>query len=671
MNASSSAGPTRLRLAAVLLCLGTWPAVAEPAAEALALRSTWECLPEDTLVAARMPDGVGFLDTIRTRTRFGTVVLDRQRLERLARVIGPKLAAGWMPGADRMSPVGSDGVDLEEWLRRYGLEVADLWAGLKGESGLALVLRPGPEGRPPRRMILAWTDPGPEVAARLLAALAKRLDEPPGPNEEPIKRVDLQMAGHDVMWLSAPTMRLDLGELPADLTLDATGIEVLRKELADRAKTAPRVRVGQVETFVALMGGRLIAGQTAIPSEAGADGAAALEEARELFARLVADHEKDGPAALPETLRTTPLRGVLPDPTATVDMVGELVVDPRVLLRTLTADGEARRQFRSIGIDTLGPCGWRAVFDEGWLRQGGFVSLPAPRRGLARILEQDGDVPEVPAFVTSEATEVLQMSLDLGAAYREVREFAMAEGGEQAGNLVNALEMQVQGWTGIDLPTLLSALGSRHWMLTYPTDVAAMVTEARKTRTEEGLQALPPGDRSCFVWQVADEAPFMRILQRVAPLIGGTILEEQGFQGVRGPGGVAAFVGRNHLVITFGADTAESTLAAIRNPPSGEAALRDSPAVRRARDVLAPIPGRVFSAGDASRTGGMVGELRAVVARLEPADLSADYRDIIGKLQALLPSADAVEGLFGGSATSVEVTPEGLAFRSVWEMPPP
>jgi hypothetical protein len=637
------------------------------------LRPTWECLPADTAVMVRLPDAAAFLDTIRSNTRFGAVVLEPKRLWNLFKAVGDGLAEADGQGAD--GEAADD--DLDETLAKYGLTQADLTAGLTGDTGMAMLVQSRGAGRPPLVMTVGWTEPGPDTAAKLLTAAQTWIEENPvaanqdrgNRGQEPPKRVDLSLAGHDVMWLSQPIMRPDLGELKIDQPIDPAGLQALRKELAERAKTAPQVKAGQTDTFIARLDGRLLAVQTTIPEDADAE--EATDAARETFARLLADHAASSSSAaapLAELFQQAAVRAVLPEG----QVLADIVVDPRPLLQAAIADtDEARRRLRAVGLDDLGPLVWRHAFAAGCFRQGLFLGLPAPRHGLARILDQECDAAEVPPFATSDVADVTQISLDLGKAYATVREFAAAEGGEQATNMFNVGEMQTQGWLGIDLSGLLTALGSRHWIMSYPTGAAAALADARKTRTDAGLQAMPGGDRMALVWQLVDEAPFVKLLQRLAPLVGGEIRDEQGFQALRLPANAAVFVGRNHAVVTLGDETAEATLAAIRTPPAGNAALRESMAVRRAGELLTLRPARVFSVGDATRTGGTLGMLRELAASLEPADVAPAYRSMLATVQKLLPSAADMEGVFGASGLIVEVIPDGITFRSAWEMPAP
>jgi len=149
------------------------------------------------------------------------------------------------------------------------------------------------------------------------------------------------------------------------------------------------------------------------------------------------------------------------------------------------------------------------------------------------------------------------------------------------------------------------------------------------------------------------------------------VVEEQGFRGVRLPAGPAAFVGRSHLVLAIGADSLERTLAAIRNPPTGGASLREGGVIARARE-LAPLgPARMFGVSDSTRSGGTLGTLRDFAAALRPDDVTEAYRDISADLQGILPTSAEMNGMFGVGVTLLRAGPEGLTLESVWEMPPP
>ena len=657
-------------------------------AAAADLRPSWQCLPDDTALMVHVPQPVAFLDGLRSATKFGAVALEPKRMESLW-----KAMAATLPGLAASESTG----DVEDRLGKYGLSTADVEAAFAGDMGMAVVARRRAGGLPPLVMVLQWLEPGAEAGQRMLTASQKMIEESADAASAAglaaPKRVDLEMAGRSVTWVVQPVFAAVGLDFKIDGPVDAERIKELRKEFEEKAKKAERVRVAQTHSFLVQLDGRILAGQTvplpaagtmtlavggqgiqaeatpnrkppAAPDEAELERQSGTDEARGLFETFLARHAEAGDAPLADILEVPGVRAVLPTGTTLADVV----VQPRVVLSLL--GGGLAPIVRPLGIDGIGAVAWRVAFDSGVLRQGMFAAAPAPRRGVLHVLDQNADPAEVPSFVTTEAIELTQISLDLGQAYATLREVAVAHGGERATNMFAAAEGQTLGWLGRELPAVLSALGSRHWIVSFPPQVAVALAEARK-RTDGDADGGAGADRLAAVWQVADEEPFLKLLQRIAPLAQSEMAEEQGFRGVRIPNGPAAFVGHGHLVVAFGAESLEKTLAAIRNPPAGAAALRESDVVRRAAGMLEPAPSRAFSVGDASHTGGMLGTLRQVVAALEPDDVPEEYRPFLAAIQPLLPSAAEMEGMFGGSTSLFEMTDDGMSYRAAWELPAP
>jgi hypothetical protein len=642
-------------------------------------RPSWECLPDDTAAMLRLPAPTRFVEELRARTKFGAVLLEGDRARAALRLLFDA------------SGTGGDGLDIDAWERslgRYGLGPADAAAVCAGECGAGVVIRPRAGDGPPLVMVLVWMEPGPETAERLLAAARQVLEEAEGVAAP--RRTDVELAGAEVVWTVAPILQPDLSGLDIDEALGEEGLGALRRKIAERVRTMPPVEVGQEHGFVTRLGGRLLAGRTFStgPDAAGlergvgqerprlraptavseAEAEAIAEEARLLAARFIAAHHDDGESAIATILQAPGCRDALPAGMP----VAEAVLDPQVLVRAVGSDPAAWQGLAAeSGVARLGPVAWRLSLEGDRLRQGLFATLPAPRTGLFRVLDQDCDPAAIPPFALGDVVDLTQVSLDLGGAYRILREVVASGGDEQAANLLTAAEMQVFGWLGVELPQLLSSLGSRHWVMSYPPRVAEAIAEARQRRADGPLDALPAADRTTLVWQVADEAPFAKLLERAAALAAVEFREEQGFRGVRLPAGAAAFVGHGHLVLASGPAALDQTLAGIRSPPSGAAALRDRDLFRKADEMLALGPARLFSVGDSIHTGGMLGTLRDVAAELRPSDVPPAQRRLLERLQAILPAKAEMEGMFGAGGSIVEMTADGVVMRAACEMPPP
>lgn len=655
------------RLASVVLLLTATSAIAGD------LRPSWECLPEETAVLLHMPQPAEFLEAIRDRTKFGAVAMSE-----------PRLQGFWKLLLDKFRSDGAAGEleDLDEALGRYDLRQEDLPAAFRGDVGAGFVVRRRDAGLPPLVMMLMWLEPGEETAARMVTAAQRKLEEDIAEDETgTTKRVDLEMAGHEVLWMVEPVMGIDPTGLDlGDVKINEDDEEAIEKRLAElqaRVRNAKLVKTGHTYGFLARLGGRLAIGQTLPATPSAAQRAAeerdfdvegGAEDAKETFERFLAAHTDTGRSPLAEVLETPGMAGALPQGLSLLDVV----IDPRVVMKAFD-DKPTKAGLAMIGAESLGPIAWRQTLDEGRYRSGIFASLPAPRTSLMRILDQECDASEVPSFVNREAIDFTQISLDLGKAYETVKEYAVSQrDGEQAANMFAAVEMQAQGWLGVELPRLLTSLGSRHWIVSYPPRVAEAFAEARRARGQNGgQQARQIADRVAVIWRITDDAPFGKILQRLAGMAGGDLQEEQGFRGVRIPDGPAVFLGQDHLVVGIGADSLEKTLTAIRNPPAGESSLRESDVPRRAADLLPLEPARMFGVSDSSRAGGTLGMLRDMVLSLVPEDVEEPYRDLLAGVQKILPSDEEMEGMFGVGATTLRVDDNGVSLQTAWEMPSP
>lgn len=645
-------------------------AVAATSSLAADLRPSWECLPDDTAVMVRLPCPATFITALRTQTKFGAVALAPSRLEAAWQMLFAALRTNG-------GTIASE--DVDEALGKYGLRSDDLAVACSGDMGMAFVLRERPD-RQPLVMMLVWLEPGDDTATRLVTAAQRRLEEAVTEDDSgATRRIDLELAGHEVLWMIEPVMgidpaALDFGGVDIDPD-DEAGMEKRLAELQERIRTAKPMQRGRTDAFMARIGGRLVVGQTIPMGDNKAPQPAddrdfaessGADEAKGVFEEFLVRHTGDARSSLASAMASPDMEAVLPGGVPLVD----IVCDPRIMVDHWVTD-EHRGILQLAGMDTVGPVAWRQSLDQGTYRNGLFVSLPSPRRGLMRIVDLECDPAVVPPFVPHDIVDFTQISLDLGRVYDTIKEFVVARGGEEAGNMVMAVELQTQGWLGIELPRVLTALGSRHWILNYPQRIADAVAEARRVADEGAPAASPIADRTALVWKVGDEAPFDKLLQRLAGMTHGEIKDEQGFRSVRLPDGPAVSLGRDHLVVATGGDTMEKVLASIRNPPTGASSFRESDVPRKAAELVSLEPARVFGLSDSTRSGGTIGMIRDLVAAMVPEDVEEPYRELLGRAQSLLPSSADMEGMFGVGVTTVRAGDAGVAFRSAWEMPPP
>jgi hypothetical protein len=662
-----------------LLVVG-WAVGLVPATRADDLRPSWECLPADTAVMVRLPQAAKFVEAMRSRTKFGAIALRPDRLEGMWRLLVDQAGEAGARVGDTV--LSSTPGGWEKSLEKYGLTLADFGAAFAGDVGGGLVVRRREGDLPPLAMMLAWVEPGEEVAGRMMAAVKQRLEEVGDgePDAPAARRIDVELAGHEVISVVTPVMALDLDEIEADTSageVDGDEADADRElaRLEDRLRAAKPVQTGQQHVFYATVGGRMLYGTT-FPGAAAAGGGPADfdavsggDEAQRIFGGFLAAHARDDEPALARVLREPAL--------AAAAVQGVPLVEAVFVPRAMAAqepEAEATARLAQVGLDDVGGIVWRQAFADGCWQSTIAVTLPTPRHGMLAMLDQRCDACDVPPFVTREAVDFTQISLDLGAAFRTVREVLGGDASaEQLTNMLNVADVQATTWLGADVATMLTGLGSRHWILSFPPRIAAAMAEARAAPEGDANSPfdMPAADALAMVWEVADEAPILKLLGQLAPLAGGELKEEQGFRGLRLPGEIAVSVGRRHLVLAVGAGTLEQVLTSIRNPPAGDVSWRESDVLRRARGLLDLPPARMFAVGDATATGGMLGSLREFVAALEPSDVEEDSRELLAAGQKLLPTADEMKGMFGVSASVLRMTDDGVVLESAWELPAP
>lgn len=661
------------------------------AAAAADLAPSWTLVPETTLLVARVPSGEKFLAAVRQQTKLGAVVLTEARLRRAFELWQEEDKESW---EEITQGLGQHGLKLEDWPKL-----------LEKEAGFALVAEPRGE-RDPLLVGLTWLEPGEELAERLVKAVQsvveEHADEPGAP-----RRVDLELAGHEVMHL---VFSIEASEpLDAESLLSGNGEELTQekiKELIKRQSEEQRdrkqIEADQVHVLAARLGGRLLIANTFSQSSGEVlakdedarrdidwDKLTGAEEATGVFARFLAAHDgqAEGEGRAAQLLATPGLGGALPEGTVLAEAFGDL--QPLFELAKLHEQGKGTKSLSVWGIDSLGPLAARIALDGNALRIGAFVSAPAPRAGALSLIDQTPLAPEPPEWVPTGIFEFQQFSFDLGEVYARIKELAVADEGERAGQAFTQMEQAVQGTLQTDLGSLLSSVGRRHIVIEFPSK-----NEPKPAEEKARAAAAAFSQRVGMVWQVKDEQVWNRVMQVIgqfAPAAGGAVeaAEEQGFKGFRlhqGPIEIGLFFGRGYLVLGVGSEVTESLLSVLRTPPTGDAALRTSGLVDRGRALLAPVPSLLYQIGDA---GLDVKSAKRAIERLIDLPLTqprlpgeglgarptyedlADKKAFTAKLKALVPSDSELEGIMGVSVIQASASANGLLLQSALELPSP
>ncbi len=611
-------------------------AITTSASAADKLPSSITCLPENTVLISRVPDGAAVGKALKERTKLGAVLGDPQRIARLVKLL--------------QSTDESQGKwdELVKELGRYNLRPDDYANLFTGEMGFAVAISPG-WGMAPMAQVFGWIEPEEELSTRIVDAAMKASDE----NGDKVVRSDMELAGVDVMRLTTKNTEGD------DETEDFL--------------------------FLSQIGSRLFASFAVTSMQDAKEHANEIaDRLQQGFGKFLDAHHRSA-AEQPEILKTPGLSAALPSGIP----LFEVFADPRPLVTWFLAMAnkveEPQREsaqrtvklVKGLGLDTLGPLGWRMALDGNLLGAGIFASVPSPRSGIFSLVDQTPIAAEPPAWVSADVVSYEQFSFDLAKAYARIKSMVIELVGDQSRAGIDFIESQVTRTVQADPASLLGALGTRHIAI-------GLMPRTEAKPDDEGEMST---GRSGMVWEVKDETLLRRVMQIGATMTGQDPLEEQGFMGLRiqqpqFQGGV--FLGRGFLVVGAGDSAIESLLSMLRSPPAGEASLTGSSIYRRACELLAPEACLTYQLTDNNRNMKaarqiVVNTLELIKKHQQAGDDDDDNElnsafdklnpEMIDKLLELLPSESELDGALGVGVSQMKANENGVVSRSVVELP--
>jgi len=669
-----------LVLSALNLVLPQWCA-------AQSLTSTWESLPEETVVALRIPDGKAVAEAFIRDTKFGAVMFSEQKKAAVLNVLETENSEGWS--------------EFQTQLKAYDLTTDDLLHLFSGESGYAVVMNVDnvDDGQKPVFSGLGWLEPGEELAAKVYAAIAKTIDEQDDA-EHPVTRVDLTLADYPVMQLRVPSVSTEYDKDAYDLDEDYGNLsEEEQEEAYERAtknwRESAVEKVSYHTILVSTLGNRLLVAHS-FQSQTEDEGVA--EQLGAMFGQLLAAHASGGGdfvarmADDPGVARVMGLEGL-----PTFEMLGDVAPFVKLLQSNEVSSEKSAIVVRLLGLEGLGPFAGRSTI-EGMQSNTQFsFSVPAPRRGLMQLLDQETLAVDPPAWVPASAVRYYQLSFDLGKAYEIIKEEVLRAFPEQAAGGFMMAETYTQGFAKASLPEVLSSLGNRHTIMSFGVEPKDEVTDnfddddddddddERSVKVRVGVSSK---DRMAIVWQIEDEELWGRLLKGLTPFAkmseGLEFSEEQGFSGWRmkkeqAEGGL--FLGKGYLVLAYGSGVLESMLSSLNNPPTGADSLRGSKVFAKASEMLNLEPSLVAEITDGDRYMSMVigtlkKQLKQISKLMDRANEDGDDEGSSGKLmlslaKVILPNEKEMQGMMGVIVGRWEVNEHGLFMSTAQEIPRP
>jgi len=660
MHRTASRASRKLFSLCLLLTLaapgGAW------AAESDAGIDTWQCLPEETAFAVRIPNGRAIADACVQNTKLGAVLFSEKRREILAEALRQSNSDEW--------------AEFQKTLSEYGLTTDELLQFFAGESGYAVVVTKDAEGEP-LALGLSWLEPGADLAGRAYEILARAIEEQEDA-EHPVGRVDLELADHAVMQLMLPHVSTEHeGEVETPEGYDQMSDQEQEAAWDEAYKAWEDSAVEKTSysaVLVSTVGGRVLLAHGFRQSESQEDHPDA-ELLSEIFARLLAAHATGAGGFVnkhaddPGVARIMSLEGV-----EVFEMLGD-VAALVPLARAAADDGEiGEKVMRILGVECLGQFALRATLQDTQWHSQFSLAVSQPRQGLMKWLDQTPLESDPPAWVPANAITYSQFGFDLGKAYAILKEEVTREFPDQAGQYFSVAEMQVVGFAQTGLEEVLSSLGTRHVAMNFEPQFEASAS----------LESQQP-QSTAVVWQVTDEQLWTRLMQAMAPMVGsmpgGEFTDEQGYSGYRFKtealeGGL--FLGNGNLVLAYGPQVLETTLSALNNPPEGSGAFRGGEVYQQATELMEPAPSWGYKVVDGNRyaifvRGWLLALIKQQAALADDDDAEDESEDKHwGKvLNEVMPSEEEMKDLLGVIVSRWEVNAHGLFGVSVQDTPAP
>lgn len=623
--------------------------------------STWQCLPEETAVALRIPNGQAVADAFVKNTKFGAVFFSEERRKALADALAKSNSEEWS--------------EFQKQLADYGLTTDELLKFFAGESGYAVLVSADGDNVA-QAYGVAWLQPGEQLAERAYGILARAIEEQEDA-EHAIVRIDTELNGRPVMQLMFPEVTSEpQGEIETPEGYEQMSDEEREAawdEAYERWQESAVEKVSYGTVMLTHLGSRVLLVHGFRQDESSAQHSDA-EPLAEIFTRLLAAHKSGEGAFLAKVSGDQAVSRVLAQQGVDViEGAGDVAALMPLLRSAKDESGMGEKAIRILGLDGLGPFAFSSSLEGILWHSQMSLAMANPRQGIWKMLDQSQGESDPPAWVPASAITFGLVNFDLGKAYEVLREEIVREFPEQAGQYFGMAEMQVMAFAQASLADVLSSLGTRHVMLNFETQFD----------TSESAGDQP--ENTAVVWQVTDPQIWTRILQGVAPMIGSMpgaeVADEQGYHGIRFKnefieGGL--FLGNGNLVLAYGPDVLEKVLSSLNNPPDDAGSFRGGAVFRRAAEMLDPTGGMTYKVVDGNRYAEMIHNVVTSALAEQEQEVSAGESDADGEevywmkvFANLMPSKEEMKGMLGVIASRWEVSDHGVLGTSVQEMPAP
>lgn len=555
------------------------------------LKTPFESLPAETVGAFRFDNSPEVLGNYVENTRLGQLLFSEAKISEYKEFI-----------RDLIESEDQEGNFVTK-LGEVGLEIDDLYAMVASHFGAAVVQQEVP-GHLPMPTVLVWAEMNEGMAVRAYNAVLEGSSE-----NEKIERIDLELPG-------GPGARIRNTE---------DGSSFLLAQLENRFFFA----IGNVTEPITSM-----------------EEAKVFENAElEALGRFLAAQQDGGGDFLGTFYSDAGISEVRPAYPARLELLG----DAQTLLGFLPPQN--RQIVQTLELDKFTKIGLWSGFVDMEERSTIFLGAPAPRSGIAKLLENEFFEFQPPAWVPSNVNAYTAASFDTNKLYDFAIEIAKKfMPPEQVEQQVAQANGQLQMMLQADIPTLMSAFGKRIHVLEYPIELVSV-------DTTNGVSLDLPRASQAMVMDFSRPEILQAGMAMIAgfaqnPAAGFEIVAEQGFSGVRikdpAQGVVTIAHGLGKLVIAVGTEQTSSRIfSTLTNLPEGDGALANSPEFREFLAEGNIKPGMLFAYSKGEEMlKNLIPVLKsaATALRVQSGDVASGRVD---QLIELFPSEEELEGLLG------------------------
>ncbi len=566
--------------------------------------SSFECLPDSTLVSVGIPNGQDLSLAVK-KTKLYALLNNEQRWNKIENIINTA-----QPGA----------IDqVEAALKTFGLSLDDLPKMIHGELGVAVAVHQNDNpNQAPFFTVFVYFEPQPELSGRLAAAMeqAAEMDQAEG-----TVRTDFKVGEHDVV------------------------------ELANDAKDTRALFNKRGAKF-------LIAMSDVKSAEASKNAFASFLDAH------VANGDENGFAKI--VMSTPGLADGLPKGATLFQMavnphaIIKLIPKDKINLPAMAGADV----LTAVGADNVKPGIIQVNIQGNKMHTYMFMGIEKPAVGLTRLW----DLPELEAkpaaFVANTVPSYGQVGIDLQHVYNVITELAVKLAGPMAQMYVTQINQQPMAFLGTDLQTFLGTFGKRLVILDFGNKRPAGAENAMNgsftnrmafiwdmNDTTALRQAMP------FLQQMAAQNGGMAANEQGATGIRFNMsMMQPGLEG-------SVFVTDGQLLVALGGGVTEDVLNAMQNPPAAADALNGSKLHNDAVALMPPKKGFSWGFQDAGKM--LETAVTVMRAELEPMAL---LNPEIGIMLSIFPTAEEVKGVFGVATNAGYNTENGVVVSGSVEL---